>query len=118
MKKFENSTPKYIIKLSKKLRKVMTPEEELLWLKLRAKRFNGLKFRRQHSIGRYIGDFYCEELRLIIEIDGGIHDYQNEYDENRNNFLSAGKFNILRFKNEEITNSIDDVLEKIEEYCV
>jgi very-short-patch-repair endonuclease len=76
MKDLDNPTPKYIIKLSKKLRKVMTSEEELLWLKLRAKRFNGLKFRRQHSIGRYIVDFYCEEFKLIIEIDGGIHDSQ------------------------------------------
>ena len=95
----------------------MTPKEELLWLKLRAKRFNGLKFRRQHAIGRYIVDFYCDEFKLIIEIDGGIHNTQKEYDENRNNFLSAGKYNILRFKNEEITNSIDDVLERITKYC-
>ena len=106
-------SPHYVIKLAKKMRKDMTASEKRLWLKLRNKQVGGLRFRRQHPVGRYIADFYCHELKLVIELDGTIHDERKEYDENRNKFLKAGKFTILRFNNDEINDSIDDVLNKI-----
>ena len=56
------------------LRTTMTPSEAMLWEKLRDRRFLGLKFRRQHAVGRFVLDFYCDEVRLAVEVDGGIHD--------------------------------------------
>jgi len=91
----------------------MTPAEKILWFKLNKKKLNGFRFRRQHSIGRYIADFYCHDIKLIIEIDGNIHDKRKEYDKNRDEFLEAGGYTVLRFQNDEICNSLDDVLKKI-----
>jgi very-short-patch-repair endonuclease len=92
--------PHYIIDVARELRKNQTPAESLLWERLRNRRSNGLKFRRQHHIGRYIVDFYCAELRLVIELEGGIRQTpdQKEYDENRFDFLEANDMNILRLK--------------------
>jgi very-short-patch-repair endonuclease len=97
------------------LRKSMTETEKILWEKLRNNRLNGLKFRRQHPLGMFIADFYCHQKRLIIELDGGIHDIpeQKEYDEGRTFLLEEKGLRILRFRNEEIMNDLDSVLEKI-----
>jgi len=103
-------SPKYIVELAQKFRNNMTPAEKVLWLKLNNKQVNGLKFRKQHPIDRYIADFYCHEIGLIIEIDGEIHENQKEYDENRNNYLSAGNYTVLRFSNDDIIHSLNDVL--------
>lgn len=110
---YKNYSPEYVIKLAKKMRGKMTPAEKILWSKLCKKQLNGFRFRRQHSISRYIADFYCHEIKLIIEIDGNIHDKRKEYDNNRDKFLEAGGFTVLRFHNNEITNSLDSVLGKI-----
>ena len=107
---------KYVIQIAKKLRQNMTDSEKVLWSKIRKKQLNGLRFRRQHPIGRYIADFYCNELKLIVELDGNVHEKRKEYDENRNRFLEAGGYTVLRICNDEIENSIDDVLEKIKKY--
>ncbi len=72
--------------------------------------------RRQHPVGRYIADFYCHECKLIIELDGGIHNERKEYDENRDNYLKAGGYTVLRFSNDEIENSLETVLESIREH--
>lgn len=98
----------------KELRKNQTKEEDKLWWYLRDKGL-GIKFRRQHSIGGYITDFFCKENKLIIEIDGEIHNTKEnkEYDEIRDNFLKELGCTILRFKNSEIENDIKNVLEKI-----
>ncbi|MDP3381323.1 MAG: DUF559 domain-containing protein [bacterium] len=61
--------PKYIVELSKELRQQQTEAEEILWEVLRNRKLNNLKFRRQHPFGRYIADFYCDELRIVIELD-------------------------------------------------
>jgi len=107
---------KYVIKLAQELRKDMTNTEKILWSKLRKNQLNGLIFRRQHPIGRYIADFYCHELKLIVELDGCIHNKRKEYDKNRDKFLEAGGYTVLRFSNDEIENSIEDVLERINKY--
>jgi len=110
--------PKYIIVLAKKLRQTMTEAEMKLWSKIRRKQFANLRFRRQHPVGRYIADFYCHDCKLIIELDGDIHNERKEYDENRDNYLKAGGYTVLRFSNEEIENSLDTVLESILEHIL
>ena len=110
-------SPPYIIELSRKLRKEMTPAEKILWSKLRKKQLNGFSFRRQHSIGRYIADFYCHDLRLIVELDGDIHYETKEYDTDRDEFLKASGYTDLRFQNDEILNSLDNVLDRIKK-CI
>jgi very-short-patch-repair endonuclease len=104
-----------IFKNAKELRKSMTESEEILWKHLRNNKLNGLKFRRQHPLDIYIADFYCHKKKLIIEIDGGIHDTpeQVEYDNGRTFELEEKGFKILRFRNEDVLNEINRVLEII-----
>jgi len=102
------STP---VKRARKLRQNSTEAENLLWLNLRNRRFLNLKFLRQHPIiyqvfqNRplyFIADFYCAEKKLVIEVDGKIHDFQVEEDLHREDILKSLKLNILRIKNEEV----------------
>jgi len=104
-----------IYKKAKELRKSMTVAEELLWNRLKNNKLGGLKFRRQHPLDIFIADFYCHQRKLIIEIDGGIHEgaEQKEYDEGRTYSLEVKGFKILRFRNEEVINNIENVLLKI-----
>ncbi len=97
-------SPAYVFDLAKKFRKYPTEPEKKLWLYLRNNKFDDLKFRRQHPVWRYIADFCCEELKLIVEIDWKIHDskFQKEYEEERDNLLKNYWFNIVRLKNEDI----------------
>lgn len=78
----------------------MTSAEKILWEKLRAKRFNNLKFRRQQIIAGFIADFYCHSLRLVIEVDVEVHNQQQEYDEARDKILRAKELTVLRFSNQ------------------
>jgi very-short-patch-repair endonuclease len=100
---------------SRKLRKRGTEPEVLLWSRLRNRMVNGFKFRRQHPRDRYILDFYCHEARLAIEVDGGIHDEQQQIiqDRVRTNFLKESGIHVIRFKNEEILLNIDQVVSRI-----
>ena len=93
-----------------------TPAEEKLWQKLRNKQLLGLKFRRQHSIERFIVDFYCGKVRLVVEVDGSIHDYTQEEDALRQAFLESLGLRVLRFSNAEVLDSVDRVLEVIAAY--
>ena len=95
----------------------MTLAEQKLWYHLRSKRLNGIKFRRQLTIGGYIVDFVSMEYRLIIELDGGQHSEQIEYDERRTAFLNAQGYRVLRFWNNEALQQTEAVLEKIIEMC-
>ena len=106
------------------LRRNMTDEEKMLWNKLRGRRFHGLKFLRQHPIvyetiknePRYfIPDFYCAEKKVIIEIDGKIHEFQKAKDEKREDILIGLGFKILRIKNEDLVN-IYAVLRRINDF--
>jgi very-short-patch-repair endonuclease len=98
----------------KELRNNSTPQEILLWLKLKNSQL-GLKFRRQHSIGGYIVDFYCPEKRLVIEIDGSQHfkKENKEYDKIRSSYFRGLNIKVLRFTNAEINTNIDSVIRKI-----
>ena len=82
---------------------------------LRSKKINGHRFRRQHPIGQYIADFACIEQRIVIELDGGQHQEQNIYDEQRSVCLQAQGWRVLRFWNNEVLNNIDGVLTVIAE---
>lgn len=100
----------------KALRKNMTKPEEIFWNKVRNKQFHNLKFRRQHSIWRYILDFYISELKLCIEIDGDNHFDENwkSYDEVRTEFLKSVWIKVIRYTNKEITENIYWVIEDLE----
>lgn len=98
---------------AKALRTNQTEAEQRLWYHLRAHRFMGLKFKRQKPMGRYIVDFVCVERRLIIELDGGQHSEQVEYDQYRDAWLMNQGYVVLRFWNNEIMQQLEGVLERI-----
>ena len=95
----------------------LTDAEKKLWEAIRGKKL-GVKFRQQHPISVYILDFYCHEVKLVIELDGGYHNDPNQkrYDANRTQFLNEIGLNEMRFKNEEVLNNLDKVVERIEHY--
>lgn len=100
--------------MRRKLRNEPTPQEILLWSRLRNKQL-GCKFRRQHSLGRYIADFYCREKNLIIEVDGSQHAERETYDTQRTRFFEGRGLRVLRFWNSEINTNMEGVLTKIQE---
>lgn len=105
------------VQRAKELRRDMTPEERILWQHLRANRLHGFHFRRQQIIKGFITDFYCHGAKLVIEVDGGIHQRQVEYDTNRDEVSIGRGLRILRISNEEIRQNIDDVLTRILKSC-
>ena len=98
---------------ARRLRREMTPAEEALWKHLRGRQFQGLKFRRQHPVGRFIADFYCPEHRLVIELDGEIHRNQREYDAIRTETFQDYGYRVLRFSNDAVLQHAEEVLEAI-----
>ncbi|MCJ7551302.1 MAG: endonuclease domain-containing protein [Anaerolineae bacterium] len=98
---------------AKELRQAGTSAENLLWERLRDRQLHGLKFRRQHPIGRGIVDFCCAEAGLILEVDGGIHTVQREWDLERTALLEAQGYRVIRFGNEAVVGDIDAVLAEI-----
>jgi len=106
------------VQQAKTLRRQQTPAEQALWQKLRRNQICGLHFRRQQLLSGFIVDFYCYSIGLIIEIDGDIHKLQTEHDAERQDILVSQGFTILRFKNEQVLTSIDDVVVAISEMCV
>ena len=96
----------------REMRKHPTPAEEALWQRLRGEQL-GVKFRRQHSIDRFIVDFYAREPRLIIEVDGPIHETQKEYDALRQSMLEELGYRVLRFTNDQVLQDIEQVIATI-----
>ncbi|MDZ8026705.1 MAG: DUF559 domain-containing protein [Nostoc sp. DedQUE11] len=105
------------VQRAKELRQQMTPEEKILWQHLRTNRLNGLHFRRQQIIDGFIADFYCHATRLVIEVDGKIHEQQAEYDAERDKVLLARGLRLLRITNEEVRYELDKVLMRISKAC-
>ncbi len=95
------------------LRQHMTDAEQKLWYRLRNRQLCGYKFRRQHEIDHYIVDFACNEALLVVELDGGQHAEQQEYDERRTQHLQTRGYHVLRFWNNEALTNIESVLEVI-----
>lgn len=102
---------------AKGLRREMTPSEKILWKHIRTNKLNGLHFRRQQIVHGYFADFYCHQHELIVEVDGRIHEFQQEYDTEREAYLMALGFQIIRFTNDEITKDLKGVLQKIVAAC-
>ncbi len=100
------------------LRRTETNSERILWEKLKGRQLDGYKFRQQHGYGPYILDFYCPSLKSCIEVDGEVHDNEivKQKDIERTLFLRQQKIHVLRIKNEEVEENIEEVLKKIREY--
>ena len=92
------------------MRKNMTHAERLFWNAVRNRQFQGLKFLRQKPLLGYIVDFYCAELRLVIEIDGSVHNTSKEYDENRTSDLQLFGIRIIRYTNDQVEYDLKSVL--------
>jgi very-short-patch-repair endonuclease len=103
---------------AKRLRQRSTLSENVLWERLRDRQFLSLKFRRQVAIGPYVADFYCHERRLVLELDGAVHEEERQraHDQNRDANLSSLGYRVLRFTNEEVLKDTDAVLERIRHY--
>ncbi|MFN7284931.1 MAG: endonuclease domain-containing protein [Dolichospermum sp.] len=95
------------------MRTEATLAEKQLWQRLKNKQLLGFKFRRQQVIDRFIVDFYCHEVKLVIEVDGEIHNYTQVEDAIREEFLESLGLRVVRFKNEDVLFRIEGVLEEI-----
>ena len=95
------------------LRNNATPVEAELWRVLKGRQVGGYKFRRQQGIGPYILDFYCPELLLCVELDGGSHDFKYEYDEQRSAYLKEQGICVIRFSNDQIWTSVEGIVSEI-----
>jgi very-short-patch-repair endonuclease len=103
------TTPK-IQRRALNLRHNQTEAESRLWSRLRAHRLDDVHFRRQHAIGNYVVDFCSPRRKLVIELDGGQHLDQAEYDAERSAYLISKGYHVLRFWNHEVMKDIDSVL--------
>ena len=99
---------------AKELRREMTPAEKLLWHEVRAKKL-GVRFRRQQIIAGFIVDFYCHKAALVVEVDGDIHDLQQEEDARREKVLSEMGLRIARFRNDGVLHGLSAVVRGIKE---
>ena len=104
---------------AKRMRRGQTEAESFLWSYIRANQL-GVHFRRQHPIGDFIADFICIDQRLIIEVDGNIHNKpeQQEWDKQRTAFLESQDYRVVRFSNEQVLHDIDKVLAHIKSYII
>ncbi|MCQ0112049.1 endonuclease domain-containing protein [Zhouia sp. CL16] len=103
---------------AKLLRERMTKAENMLWDVLRDKKFMGYKFRRQHPIQNYIVDFYCHELKMVIEVDGDYHNSKEQkcLDKEREEEIVFQGLRIIRFTNQQVISNIANVLDWLKDY--
>ena len=99
--------------LARQMRRHPTPEEDKLWQQLRNRGLLGFKFRRQHPVDRFIVDFYSSKARLVVEVEGPIHQYTQDEDAVRREFLESLGLRVLRFTNDQVNNALDSVIEEI-----
>jgi very-short-patch-repair endonuclease len=108
----------YLKPYRKKLRNNLTPAEASLWKLLQGKKLEGKKFRRQHSVGNYILDFYCPSQKLAIELDGS-HHFSEEYiskDAIRTHYLNSQGIKVIRFENKLVFDKTDWVIDEIKKW--
>lgn len=101
------------VKRARGLRRDMTDSERMLWSRLRAKRLDGFKFRRQHPILRFFADFCCISRRLVVELDGPSHVGRGSYDAMRDRMMGEAGYRVSRFPNERVWSDMDRVLAEI-----
>lgn len=125
MKKTAFNSPMYfgagshIFGISKNLKKTETVTEKLLWEQLRNNQMLNLHFRRQYPINSFIADFYCHKIKLIVEVDGNIHNMPEniKYDAIRTDLLNKLGIHVIRFTNHQVINDIENVISVIKEYA-
>lgn len=119
MPQVRGGNPKYF-DLKRKLRYQQTPAEQKLWHGLRSRRFEELRFKRPHGIGGYIVDFYCAKKKVVIEVNGNVHDLpeQTEHGEKRDCYLRRLRLRVLRYTNCEVLGNFDGVLQDLYEKLV
>jgi very-short-patch-repair endonuclease len=112
------SKDKELEEKARELRNNMTRAEIILWSRLRMRQLNGYKFRRQQKIYDYVVDFYCHELKLIIEVDGEIHlsSDQSKIDKSRDKILTLNGYNVFRLSNYDIETNLDASVNKIKSF--
>jgi very-short-patch-repair endonuclease len=112
---FREMASELMVKVSRDLRKTQTDAEAILWEYLQNRQLNGIKFRRQHPIAstNYVADFFCYEVKLVIELDGSIHDQQQTQDAVRQRDIEALGYYVLRFKNVAVFNDLESVLAEV-----
>lgn len=98
----------------REMRRAPTPAEELLWSRIRDRQLSGARFRRQHALGPHVVDFYCAGAKLVMEIDGPIHEHQRQADANRQAFLESQGIRVLRFSNEQVMTARPSAIEAVE----
>ena len=110
---------KPIFQRAEELRKNPTHEELLLWQHLKANNL-GVRFKRQHPISMYIADFYCHELKIVIEIDGSVHNLKEvkELDMVREGDINSFGIKVIRFQNSEIRNNIENVINQLKNIII
>jgi very-short-patch-repair endonuclease len=101
------------VRIARRLRRDQTDAERVLWFRLRDRRLDGWKFKRQVPIDRFVVDFCCADAKLIVEIDGGQHDQDGERDADRTKVLEAMGYLVLRYWNNDVMRNINGVLEDI-----
>jgi very-short-patch-repair endonuclease len=106
-----------LIEQARQMRSEPTPAEARLWEKLRKRQVGGLKFRRQHIIKYFIVDFNCPKAKLVVEIDGPVHDGQKEFDQERVKALQEFGYQVVRYMNEDVEKNIDRVVAGIYDLC-
>ena len=99
------------------MRKDMSFPERLLWGELKARRLDGIKFRRQAPVGPFIADFLCDEHRLVVELDGSSHDTTASYDAERTQYLEEEGYNVVRYDHDEVLADRESVLRDIARRC-
>ena len=104
-----------LVEAAQQLRRALTPAERVLWEALRSRQMAGLRFRCQHAVGPFVLDFLCPTARLVIEVDGSIHDQQVEQDKARTQHLEAYGYRVIRFRNGEVLHDLPTVLAQIEQ---
>lgn len=106
---------KYLKEFRKELRNNATKSESLLWKALQRKQLENRRFRRQHSLGNYFVDFYCPSEKLVVELDGQVHEnfINQQYDFQRTQYLESLDLKVIRFENHLVFKQLDMVLEAI-----
>ena len=109
--------PKITIQRARELRRALTLPEVILWQALRGRRLDGIRFRRQHPVGPYILDFYCEEAKLAVEVDGSGHEHpdQGRHDDRRTEWLNRQGIAVMRMAARDVLGNLEGVLTRLKE---